>query len=162
LFRCVARRVMLIAQGPAARVPHAHPPSRSPVRACVRACVHVFARWVFCLWVQDLSRLMFNRHGGNPREIKANILDFNGFAFPDAKAEVSGFREREGGREPLSTALARAAQRGARTHSRYASVLPGEHAEPHQQEARQGSQGNHELPGPRAHWLPKGYLNPKT
>jgi hypothetical protein len=43
--------------------------------------------------VQDLSRLLYNRHGGNPREIKQNILNFNGFVFPDAKTEVSGTPE---------------------------------------------------------------------
>jgi hypothetical protein len=43
--------------------------------------------------VQDLSRLLYNRHGGNPREIKQNILNFNGFVFPDAKAEVRGTPE---------------------------------------------------------------------
>ena len=46
-----------------------------------------------CLCVQDLSRLLYNRHGGNPREIKQNILNFNGFVFPDAKAEVRGTPE---------------------------------------------------------------------
>ena len=66
---------MPIAEGLAARAPHAFS--------------HVLVWWVCFLCVQDLSKLLFNRHGGNPRETKQNILDFNGFAFPDAKAEVS-------------------------------------------------------------------------
>lgn len=37
--------------------------------------------------LKDLSRLLFNKHGGNPREIKQNILEFNGFVFADEKAE---------------------------------------------------------------------------
>ena len=48
----------------------------------------VFSSVCLPVCVQDLSRLLFNRHGGNPREIKANILEFNGFVFADEKAEV--------------------------------------------------------------------------
>ena len=34
-----------------------------------------------------MSRLLFNKFGGSAREIKNNILEFNGFAFADTKAE---------------------------------------------------------------------------
>jgi len=80
----------------------ADPHDALKVSPCWRLCVLCVPMIGCCAWwktrepltgkeavCQLLSRLLFNRHGSNPREIKQNILDFNGLVFPDEKSEVA-------------------------------------------------------------------------
>jgi hypothetical protein len=119
--------------------------------------------------VQDLSRLLFNRHGGNPREIKANILEFNGFVFADEKAEVRALlfdgcaclctqgasiflrkKFRRLKRKAVGALRSRAlVPMHTRKMSRY-DAIAGEHENADTQEGDERPQGNHDVSGARA------------